>query len=217
VKQKCEMNYWESVSKREGTMNNDWYQGFYTTYFDIDATFFSGKKFLDVGCGPRGSLEWAKASVERVCVDPLARKYGLFGVGAHEMVYVNSGVEDMPFPDDSFDVVATINNLDHVTDADMAMDEIARVLRPGGTLLMIVEVHPTPTPCEPQTFDWKLTNQLVARGFVVEKEWHTETYPKCKCGSKSCGTASMVDCPIFDVSDPTPRDGFLGARLRKQT
>jgi len=24
VKQKCEMNYWESVSKREGTMNNDW-------------------------------------------------------------------------------------------------------------------------------------------------------------------------------------------------
>ena len=222
VKQRCEMDYWEAVSKREhGTMSNSHYEKIYTDFFGIDATFYDGKKFLDVGCGPRGSLEWAKTSVERVCVDPLARKYGLLGADAHDMVYVQAGVEEMPFPDNSFDVIASINNLDHVTNADMAMDELARVLRPGGTLLLIVEVHARPTMCEPRTFPWTLTDQLVARGFVVEKEWHTETSPKCKCGPKggavyqTCGTNSVVSCDTFDVSDPTPRDGFIGARLTK--
>eukprot|EP00215_Chloropicon_roscoffensis_P009697 CAMPEP_0196645382 /NCGR_PEP_ID=MMETSP1085-20130531/8460_1 /TAXON_ID=41879 ORGANISM="Pycnococcus sp, Strain CCMP1998" /NCGR_SAMPLE_ID=MMETSP1085 /ASSEMBLY_ACC=CAM_ASM_000807 /LENGTH=159 /DNA_ID=CAMNT_0041974983 /DNA_START=320 /DNA_END=799 /DNA_ORIENTATION=+ len=110
VKQRCEMDYWEAVSKREhGTMGNTHYKKIYTDFFGIDATFYDGKKFLDVGCGPRGSLEWAKTSVERVCVDPLARKYGLLGADAHDMVYVQAGVEEMPFPDNSFDVIASIN------------------------------------------------------------------------------------------------------------
>ena len=217
MKQRCEMDYWEAVSKREhGTMSNSHYKKIYTDFFGIDATFYDGKKFLDVGCGPRGSLEWAKTSVERVFVDPLARKYGLLGADAHDMVYVQAGVEEMPFPDNSFDVIASINNLDHVTNADMAMDELARVLRPGGTLLLIVEVHARPTMCEPRTFAWTLTDQLVARGFVVEKEWHTETSPKCTyCTRRPCGTHSVVSCDTFDVSDPTPRDGFIGARLTK--
>ena len=107
MKQRCEMDYWEAVSKREhGTMSNSHYKKIYTDFFGIDATFYDGKKFLDVGCGPRGSLEWAKTSVERVCVDPLARKYGLLGADAHDMVYVQAGVEEMPFPDNSFDVIA---------------------------------------------------------------------------------------------------------------
>jgi hypothetical protein len=41
--------------------------------------FFKGKKFLDIGCGPRGSLEWASQATTRVCADPLAVQYGKLG------------------------------------------------------------------------------------------------------------------------------------------
>ena len=41
-------------------------------------------------------------------------------------------------PDAHFDVVSTIEVLEHVRDVDMAMSEIVRVLKPGGALLVSV-------------------------------------------------------------------------------
>jgi ubiquinone/menaquinone biosynthesis C-methylase UbiE len=41
----------------------------------------------------------------------------------------------MPFPDDSFDSVVSCLMLHHVVDWQRAVDEVARVLRPGGTFL----------------------------------------------------------------------------------
>lgn len=44
-------------------------------------------------------------------------------------------VQDLPFDDDSFDIVVANHMLYHVPDPDRALAEMARVLRPGGTLL----------------------------------------------------------------------------------
>jgi SAM-dependent methyltransferase len=45
-------------------------------------------------------------------------------------------VERLPFPDAAFDVVVAITVLCFVSDAASAMREIARVLRPGGRLVL---------------------------------------------------------------------------------
>ena len=45
-------------------------------------------------------------------------------------------VERLPFPDASFDVVAAITVLCFVSDAAGALREMARVLRPGGRLVL---------------------------------------------------------------------------------
>lgn len=223
VKAKCEMDYWNSISKREeGGMANSWYESFYTTYFGIDKSWYTGKKHLDIGCGPRGSLEWNVNAQARVCADPLAVKYGEIGSNKHAMVYINAGAEHIPVPSNSFDVVTSMNNLDHVTNLAAAVYEIVRVLRLGGTFLLIVESHAKPTQCEPLTFGWDEMREVFEEAgmdSLFEKHFETET-SHCKTAkshlSNSHGTSAIVQCPEFDHSDPTPRAGFLQLRMIKR-
>ncbi len=65
------------------------------------------------------------------------------------MRYVQTEVENLPFPDDHFDVVSSFNSLDHVENVETAVSEIGRVIRPGGTFLLLVEVGHPPTWTEP--------------------------------------------------------------------
>ena len=55
------------------------------------------------------------------------------------MRYVAAGAERMPFDADSFDIVTTMNALDHVDDVDAAVSEVGRVAAPGATWLLLVE------------------------------------------------------------------------------
>lgn len=128
---------------------NDHFEYFYTTEFNLLKSFYDNKKILDLGCGPSGSLEWADNALERIGVDPLAKDYLKLGAWRHKMKYVNSGSESMPFTDGYFDVVFSFNALDHVDDIDATVKEIKRVLKPGGTFLLITEVNHPPRITEP--------------------------------------------------------------------
>ncbi len=46
--------------------------------------------------------------------------------------------EQLPFPDDTFDLVLSHEVLEHVRDDRLALDEIVRTLKPGGRLLLFV-------------------------------------------------------------------------------
>ena len=142
-----ELSYWQRRAQAEGRLRNDHFEELFTTMFQLDESFYDGKRVLDSGCGPRGSLESADNAAERVGIDPLADKYRQLGTDAHEMEYVRAGVEAIPFPDGYFDVVTSLNSLDHVDDLDTAIREIARVTR--STFLLEVEIGHEPTPTEP--------------------------------------------------------------------
>lgn len=63
-------------------------------------------------------------------------------------------VTDMPFPDDSFDVVLCSHVLEHVPDDKRAMRELRRVLRPSGWALLTAPVRDD----REDTFeDWSVT------------------------------------------------------------
>ncbi len=48
--------------------------------------------------------------------------------------YVSSDPRALPYDDDSFDAVLSCGVLEHVLDPDASLDELARILKPGGTL-----------------------------------------------------------------------------------
>jgi SAM-dependent methyltransferase len=53
---------------------------------------------------------------------------------------VKADITDLPFPDDSFDVVLCSHVLEHVAEDRKAMRELYRVLRPGGWALVLVPI-----------------------------------------------------------------------------
>lgn len=206
LKSRYELAYWRSRRREEGRLRHHWYRDLFTTLFELPESFYDGKRVLDIGCGPRGSLEWATGAARRVGLDPLVADYRALGIEDHAMEYVGAPAEAMPFGDASFDVVTTINSLDHVDDLDATLGEIARVLAPGGTLLVAVDVHPRPTIAEPQVIPWDLGARL-ARDFTIRDEQHLE-----KARREGYGR----DRTPFDHTDPAERYGTLLLRAERR-
>lgn len=207
LKRVGEWLYWLNARVRSGTLSNDHYVHFYTDHFGLSPAYYDGKRILDIGCGPRGSLEWADHAAERVGLDPLAAQYQSLGAARHRMRYVASGAESIPFPDGHFDVVCSFNSLDHVENLDRVIAEIGRVVKPGGLFLLITDVNHAPTLTEPLTFSWDIVYRFVPPLELVE----ARRFEKRDGGvyqSLHRGTA-------YDDRDPRPRYGILSARFRK--
>lgn len=166
-KRMSELYYWKAAKRREQVLGNDHYKPFYTDHFGLDESFYQGKVILDIGCGPRGSLEWANMAARRMGLDPLADQYLKLGAREHRMDYLCAPSEQIPLPDATCDVVFSFNSLDHVEDVDASVREIARVTKPGGRFLLIVEVNHEPTDCEPHCITPAFVDQL-APAFICE-------------------------------------------------
>lgn len=155
-----ELSYWRQKKSEEGELANDHYDFFYTEHFNLSSEDYSEKRILDIGCGPRGSLEWADMSKQRVGLDPLANEYLKLGADQHKMEYVESGSENIPFPDAHFDIVCSFNSLDHVVNVGQTLAEIKRVTAPNGLFLLLVEANHKPTSCEPHEIKPEIIKQF---------------------------------------------------------
>lgn len=148
-KQANELHYWRRRKNTEGILSNAHYKHFYTTHFGLAESFYENKVILDIGCGPRGSLEWADMASRRIGLDPLAAEYRKLGADLHQMEYISSPAETIPLGDSACDVVFSFNSLDHVESVERVVAEIKRIVRVGGLFLLLVEINHPPTSCEP--------------------------------------------------------------------
>jgi SAM-dependent methyltransferase len=93
-------------------------------------------KVLDVGAGQSPWRAWLPSAASYQGIDVgYADEFGMDGNRA-DIVYYDGGV--MPFDDAAFDWVLCIEVLEHSEDPQFLLSEIARVLRPEGTVLLTV-------------------------------------------------------------------------------
>jgi ubiquinone/menaquinone biosynthesis C-methylase UbiE len=100
---------------------------------------------LEIGGGTGANLAHYR-NVDRVTIaepDPFMRnRIGPKLEDARVPVEVSAaGAESLPFPDGSFDTVVSTLVLCTVPDQEAALEEVRRVLRPGGRLLFIEHVR----------------------------------------------------------------------------
>jgi MPBQ/MSBQ methyltransferase len=111
----------------------------------IDASTDKGAKVLDVGCGFGGTSRYLakalgpEAEVTGITLSPGQVKRGTELAVEQGVPNANFMVMDalkMDFPDNSFDIVWACESGEHMPDKKAYIDEMMRVLKPGGKYVM---------------------------------------------------------------------------------
>lgn len=120
----------------------------------VGATPRGCPQILDVGCGIGGSSLYLaqkfNARAVGITLSPVqasraterAQEAGL----ATEVQFQVADALDMPFADDTFDFVWSMESGEHMPDKEKFLQECYRVLKPGGTFLMATWCHRPITP-----------------------------------------------------------------------
>lgn len=106
---------------------------------------FQGKKILEIGCGRGGFACWL--SSQKFAPDLIvAADYSSSAIqkasefakmhGITNISWIEADIQSIPFEKESFDTVISCETIEHVPNPVLAVQELARVLKPGGTLYL---------------------------------------------------------------------------------
>jgi ubiquinone/menaquinone biosynthesis C-methylase UbiE len=104
---------------------------------------FRGKRLLEIGCGlGTDLLQFARAGalvtgvdLTPASVELVRKRFVLEGIPGIAQV---ADAEYLPFEDKSFDVVYSFGVLHHTPNTQRAIDEVYRVLKPGGRIIIML-------------------------------------------------------------------------------
>lgn len=108
----------------------------------------AGRHVLEVGLGTGSDFcQWLRVGaiahgvdLTRASVDMVKRRIALEGMTAEVEV---GDAESLPYPDKSFDIYYSWGVLHHTPDIDASLAEAFRVLKPGGTLKIMLYHYPS--------------------------------------------------------------------------
>ncbi|WP_069170081.1 methyltransferase domain-containing protein [Streptomyces griseus] len=167
-----------------------------------------GASVLDIGCGvgkPALQLVAARKThvtgidVSDVEVEQATERAARAG-RSELATFRNADVMELPFGDDSFDGAWAVESLLHVPDRSRALAETARVLRPGGRLVIADTVERPPVGPEARA----VLDEICAA-------YHVSAYATADEYSGLLTASGFVDIDIRDISDKVARTGMIMA------
>ena len=185
------------------------------------------KEILDVGCGIGGSSLYLaqkfNARAVGITLSPVqasraterAQEAGL----ATEVQFQVADALDMPFADDTFDFVWSMESGEHMPDKEKFLQECYRVLKPGGTFLMATWCHRPITPATGElTADEKQHLADIYRVYCLpyvislpeyEAIAHSLPFQNIRTADWSDAVAPFWDIVIDSAFDPKAIFGLL--------
>lgn len=174
------------------------YRNHLKTFFGVDGQF-PESIVVDVGCGPIGIVSVIEAK-KKIGIDPLIDEYNkIYKDRQTDVEYINSKAEDIPLPDSYADIVFCVNTLNHVQDPEKVLGQIARILKPTGTLYFDVHINPRNIG-HPHVFTKKHTHALLKKHFKIKKTMEVNKTRSiaynvyCSCGKKLLLSQQFI-CP----------------------
>lgn len=107
--------------------------------YDFARNFCRDRMVLDLGCGVGyGSAFLASeaAKVIGVDFDQDAANHAHISYTGKNVEYMSADGEKLPFRDQSFDVVCSLETIEHVSDAKACLRNVARILKPEGVFVV---------------------------------------------------------------------------------
>ena len=141
---------------------------------------FSGKRVLDIGSGPGVMVEYLTAKgAEAHCLDispeMIAECRHLFDEqkGLHFAV---ADVGSIPYKDESFDIIIAMGLMEYLFDDRPVLVEMARALKPGGTLIVTLPNQSSPYRLWSRLFYKPVTNTVkkIIKREIVKDVFHRE-------------------------------------------
>jgi SAM-dependent methyltransferase len=135
----------------------------FRVYVDLAKQYVPAGRWLDIGCGGGLLLSLAKdAGYTGEGIELNAERRAVAeevtGMTVHGLP-----VEDVHYPDASFDVISMINVFSHLTSPTETFTELRRILRPGGALIMATG-EMTAGVQKSHMFNWNLGDHLYFLG-----------------------------------------------------
>ena len=145
---------------------------------------FATGNVLDIGCSRR----WVEAHVSPLC-NYIGLDYPPTGLAMYDSrpdVYADAC--ELPFANESMDTVVLFETLEHVARPADAISEIARVLKPGGCLLLTM---PFLYPLHDEPFDY---TRFTSHGLRKELERAGLSISHIEPSMGSAETAGLIVC-----------------------
>lgn len=116
--------------------------------------------------------------------------------------YVQANAEELPFPDNHFDLVTIAFGLRNVTDKDKALASMYRVLKPGGRLLVLEFSKPLYKPLS-KFYDFYSFNVLPKLGKLIANDSESYQYLAESIRMHPCqdNLKEMMDRANFEGSE----------------
>jgi ubiquinone/menaquinone biosynthesis C-methylase UbiE len=130
---------------------------------------------LDVACGAAHAAEPIATQVRQLVgidLTPVLLRLGaqrLHDNGIANVLLQEGNAEDLPFVDESFDLVYCRSSLHHFADPTVAVSEMVRVCRKGGRIVLLDLVPPDASVREPFDHLHRLLDPSHVRSFVAHE------------------------------------------------
>jgi ubiquinone/menaquinone biosynthesis C-methylase UbiE len=134
-------------------------------------------RILDAGCGQgKALLQLSRQNLEIIGVDNCENNCKIAGQNVNQFAknkqinLVNASLTNLPFPNDYFDAIISLDVIEFIGDDASAFKELARVLKPSGKLIVSVLHKNLETEDDNFSFEQRLFRKLLPRWLLAKHQ-----------------------------------------------